>query len=100
MSNETTRPDPKPSALERIIGDRPMAVVVRLLVVSLVVGFVMSMLGLNAQSLLEMTVRLFRDVLHDSAGVFRSLAFYVLTGAAIVVPIWLVLRLTSASRRK
>jgi len=100
MSNETTRPDPKPSALERIIGDRPMAVVVRLLVVSLVVGFIMSMLGLNAQSLVEMAVTLFRETLRDSAGFIRSLGFYVLTGAAIVVPIWLVLRLTSAGRRK
>ena len=41
-------------------------------------------------------VEMVRDALKDGAGVFRQLGAYVLAGAAIVVPIWLLLRLTRA----
>jgi len=97
MSEQTTE-QTRPSRLERLLGDRPGALVLRLVLISLVVGFLMSMLGLNPQSLITGAVDLVRDMLRDSTGVLRSFAGYVATGAAIVVPVWLVLRLTSRRR--
>ena len=97
MSEQTTERE-RPSRLERLLGDRPGALVVRLVLISLVVGFLMSMLGLNPQSLITGAVDLVRDMLRDSTGVLRSFVGYVAAGAAIVVPVWLVLRLTSRRR--
>ena len=97
MSEQTTERE-RPSRLERLLGDRPGALILRLVLISLVVGFLMSMLGLNPQSLITGAVDLVRDMLRDSTGVLRSFVGYVAAGAAIVVPVWLVLRLTSRRR--
>jgi uncharacterized membrane protein len=97
MSEQTTERE-RPGKLERLLGDRPGALIVRLVLISLVVGFLMAMFGLNPQSLINTAIELVRDALRDSTGLLRSIAFYVVTGAVIVVPVWLVLRL--ASRRR
>ena len=97
MSEQVTERE-RPSRLERLLGDRPGALVLRLVLVSLVVGFGMSVLGLNPQGLLSGAIALVRDALRDSTGMVRAIAGYVATGAAIVVPVWLVLRLTSRRR--
>jgi hypothetical protein len=97
MSEQMTERE-RPSRLERLLGDRPGALVVRLALISLVVGFLMSVFGVNPQILVNGAVALVQDALRDSTGVLRSLGFYVVTGAVIVVPIWLVLRLTSRRR--
>ncbi|WP_323013366.1 DUF6460 domain-containing protein [Devosia sp.] len=81
------------TALERFIGGRPMGVVIRLAIVSLIVGFVMVTFGLDAQAILEGAMTLVRNALRDGLGVFGDLGRYILTGAALVVPLWLVLRL-------
>ncbi len=92
---EDTRPETR-SGFERLIGGRPLAVLVKLALVSLLVGFVMSVFGFNASDLVRGAVEMVRDLIRDGAGTFRQLGAYVLTGAAVVVPIWLLLRLTRA----
>ena len=86
------------SSLERFMGGRPGGVVLRLLLLSLVVGFFMSVFGVDANEILRGTVEFIRETLRDSGGVVRSALNYVLTGAALVVPIWLLLRLTGKRR--
>ena len=71
---------------------------VNLVLISLVVGFLMSVFGVNPQSLVNGAIDLVHDALRDSTGLLRSFGFYVVTGAVIVVPVWLVLRLTSRRR--
>jgi len=97
MSEQMTERE-RPSRMERLLGDRPGALIVRLVLISLVVGFLMSVFGLNPQSLLNGAIELVQDALRDSTGLLRSVAGYVLAGAAIVVPVWLVMRLTSRRR--
>ena len=86
--------EPRRSALERFFGGHPINVVIKLALLSLVVGFLMGVFGVDAQHIVRGTIELFREALRDGAGVFRSLGGYVLTGAALVVPIWLLIRLT------
>ena len=88
------RTERSPSGLERFLGGSPGGVVIRLLLLSLVVGFLMSVFGIDVREVLQGAFRLVRETLRDGAGVFRSLVGYVLAGAAIVVPVWLVIRLT------
>lgn len=89
---EDSRPANR-SGLERLLGDRPGALIVKLLLISLFVGFLMSVFGFNAGDLVRGTTEAIREVLRDGAGVFRQMGGYILTGAAIVLPVWLVLRL-------
>lgn len=90
---EDTRHDPR-SAPERLFGGRPGSVIVKLVLLSLLVGFVMSVFGFNAADLVRGVADAMRDVLRDGGGVIRQLGGYIVAGAAIVVPVWLLLRLT------
>ena len=92
---EDSRPASR-SFMERLLGDRPGALAIRLLLISLFVGFLMSVFGFDAADLVRGAVDTVREALRDGTGVFRQLLNYVLTGAAIVVPVWLILRLLRA----
>ena len=92
---EETRPQTR-SGFERFAGGRPVPVLIKLVLISLFVGFVMVMFGFNAADLVRGAVELVRETIRDGAGLFRQMGIYILTGAAVVVPIWLLLRLTRA----
>ena len=92
---EDTRPHTR-SGIERLMGGRPGAVILRLVLISLLVGFVMSVFGFNASDLVRGAIFAVRDAFRDGAGLFRQLGSYILAGAAIVVPLWLLLRLARA----
>lgn len=101
---EQTMTDPYPgettpqrrSGIERFLGGSPGGVVVRLLLLSLVVGFLMSVFGFDPQDVVNSAVRLFRDAMRDGFGVFRNLGAYIVTGAVLVVPVWFLIRLAKA----
>lgn len=82
------------SGLERLMGGRPASVAVKLVLISLLVGFVMSVFGFNAADLVRGAVTMVQDAIRDGAGLFRQLGAYIVAGAAVVVPVWLLLRLT------
>lgn len=90
---EDYRPEPR-SPLVRFMGGSPVSVIIKLVLISLLVGFVMSVFGFDAADLVRGAVDMVRDAIRDGAGVFRQMGGYVLAGAAIVVPVWLLLRLT------
>ena len=89
---EESRPATR-SGLERFLGDRPGALAIRLVLISLFVGFLMSVFGFDAADLVRGAMDALRDAFRDGGAVFRQLGTYVLTGAAIVLPIWIILRL-------
>lgn len=84
------------SPAERFFGGHPVSVMLRLALISLVVGFVMSVFGVNVQGVIRGAIELVRETLRDGAGLFRNIGGYILTGAALVVPIWLVIRFSKA----
>ncbi|WP_193336968.1 DUF6460 domain-containing protein [Devosia beringensis] len=85
------------SAVERFFGGSPAGVILRLILVSLLVGFLMSVFGVRPQDVIDGAIELFHDAVRDGFGVFRDLGAYVITGAVLVVPIWLLIRLTRRS---
>jgi hypothetical protein len=91
---EDTQPAIRSSALERVFGGNPVSVLIRLGIMSLFVGFVMSIFGFNAVDLVNAVIDMVEEAFRDGAGVFRQIWAYILTGAAVVVPIWLFMRLT------
>jgi len=93
---EEARTDARRSPAERFFGGHPVNVIIKLAFVSLLVGFAMSVFGLDVQGLVRGTIELLRETLRDGAGLFRSIGGYIVTGAALVVPIWLIIRLSKA----
>jgi uncharacterized oligopeptide transporter (OPT) family protein len=81
------------SGLERLLGDRPGSLVIKLVLISLFVGFLMSVFGFDAADLVRGAAEALRDAMRDGGAVFRQLGTYIATGAAIVVPVWFILRL-------
>ncbi len=84
----------------RIFGGSPLAVLVRLILVSVLVGVVLSALGLNPFDIWNSVERLFRSIWNMGFDAFRWVWGYFLLGAVIVIPIWLIIRLVNAPRGK
>ena len=86
------------NAMIRFFGGPPVWAVLRLVLVSILVGVVLSALGLDPWNIwrsLEILVRGVWDMGFDAlVWVWR----YFLLGAALVVPIWLVVRLAKGAR--
>jgi Family of unknown function (DUF6460) len=82
------------------LGGSPMGVLIRLLVYSLVVGIVMNATGTDVSGLLSGLDNLLRSLRDISLSYFESLVGYVLLGATIVLPVWLISRLVTVARNR
>ncbi|MCB1511243.1 MAG: integrase [Hyphomicrobiaceae bacterium] len=85
-------------SMERIFGGNPAGVIIRLIILSVVVGIVLMALGIRFENLfyhLQILVRRIYDLGFDA--VYWLLQPF-LVGAAIVIPIWLLARLFGAFR--
>lgn len=83
------------SLATRALGGSPLTVLIRLGVVSLLVGAVMSWLGIDALDLVEDLRRAFAHLYGTGFAALRDIGRTLAAGAAVVVPVWLVLRLLS-----
>lgn len=88
-----TDPDNKARPVEKFLGDRPGSVIVRLIFISLIVGAVMAMFELSPQALVEAILRFFRSIWEQGFDAVYKVAGWLIAGALIVVPVWLVARL-------
>jgi hypothetical protein len=83
----------------RFLGGSPAMVAVRLIVVSFVVGIVLVTFGFDPAMLFAEAIRSARQVVELGFSDIRQVGRILLTGAMVVVPVWLVMRLLDASRR-
>ena len=84
----------------RVFGGSPLAVLGRLVLVSILVGVILSALGLDPFDIIRSVERLIRSIWNLGFDAFHWLWRYFLLGAAIVIPIWLIMRLFNAPRGK
>jgi hypothetical protein len=91
MSNET---------MTKVFGGTPLAVLGRLVLLSILVGVILSALGLDPFDIIHSIERLIRSIWNMGFDAFRWLWRYFLLGAVIVIPIWLLMRLFNAPRGK
>src|SRR5215475_10457319 len=80
--------------VNRFLGGPPLAVLGRLVLLSIVVGVILSAVGLDPWNILQSVERLIRNVWDMGFDAVRWLWRYFLLGAVLVVPIWLLVRLT------
>ncbi len=85
--------------LRRFLGGSPLAVLIKLALLSILVGFVLTVLGLDPRNILWSIEELFRSIFNLGFEAFEWLWRYLLLGAVIVIPIWLVMRLVQSRKR-
>jgi hypothetical protein len=88
----------KPDYVQRFFGGPPLAVVVRLVLLSILVGVILAAIGLDPWNIIESIERLIQHIWNMGFDAVRRLWRYFLLGAVIVVPIWLLTRLAKAPR--
>jgi hypothetical protein len=82
-----------PSPIERFLGGTPANVLVRLIFVSLIVGAFLMWLDIRPVDIYRGIVDTINRIWGLGFGAIREVADYILVGAALVVPVWLVIRL-------
>ena len=82
----------------RWAGGSPLGVLVRLILVSILVGVILSALGLDPFDIAHSIQRMIRTLWDLGFDAFRWLWRYFLLGAVIVIPIWLLSRVFGAPR--
>jgi hypothetical protein len=83
----------EPNDFERFLGGSPVAVFVRLAFLSLIVGFFLVWLDIRPLDVLIGLRNMFERFWALGFDAIREVFTYAAAGAAIVVPLWLVLRL-------
>ncbi|MBB3773083.1 hypothetical protein FHS55_003714 [Angulomicrobium tetraedrale] len=82
----------------RWMGGSPLWVLMRLLLLSLVVGVILSALGLDPMNIFTSLERLVRHLFSFGFDTIERLWRYVVLGAVIVIPLWLITRLASRGK--
>jgi hypothetical protein len=88
------------NAVSRFAGGSPAMVAVRLVVVSFVVGIVLETFGFDPTTLLTEVVRGVKRIVELGFSDMRQVGRILLTGAMVVIPVWLVLRLVDSSGKR
>ena len=90
--------EPRRDHMHRFLGGPPLAVVGRLVMLSILVGVILAAIGLDPWNIVESVRALIVHVWRMGFDVVRWLWRYFLLGAVIVVPIWFLVRLAKAPR--
>jgi hypothetical protein len=86
--------------MTKVFGGSPLAVLARLVLVSILVGVVLAALGLDPFDIVRSVERLIRSIWNMGFDAVRWIWRYFLLGAVIVIPIWILMRVVNAPRGK
>ena len=84
------------STLERFMGGSVIGVTIRLILASVAVGVVLSWLNITPWDLLQNLRESLHRLYERSYYIFHDLIGYFAIGAVVVIPVWLILRLTKS----
>jgi hypothetical protein len=84
----------------RLFGGNPVAVIVRLVILSVVVGIVLHALNIQPHELLDRLNLLIRRLFNLGFESFEQVLRFFLIGAVVVIPIWLIARLLGLLSKK
>ena len=85
-------------SFERFLGGSPFGVLVRLIFISLLVGAVMAFLGLSPRGLYEAIARFVSSLWYRGFAALGEVGGWIVAGALVVLPLWLISRLLAARR--
>jgi hypothetical protein len=84
--------------VNRFFGGPPLSVIFRLILLSLLIGVILQVLGLDPWNIFDSLRRLVLRVWDMGFDAVRWLWRYLLLGAVVVVPIWLIVRLMRVAK--
>ena len=84
----------------RFFGGPPLWVLVRLVLLSVLVGVILAALGLDPANIMHSLERFVRGIWDMGWDAVTWLWRYFLLGAVLVVPIWLIVRLVKTPSRR
>ena len=84
--------------VNRFFGGAPLSVAVRIILLSILVGVILSAIGLDPRDIWFSIERLIRSIWDMGWDARVWVWRYFLLGAVIVIPIWLVVRLAKGGR--
>jgi hypothetical protein len=82
------------------LGGSPLGVVIRLVLISIAVGIVLKALGIDLRNFFDRINELLRNIYDLGLGAFEWVLEYLVLGAIVVVPIWLITRFIAISRQR
>jgi len=82
----------------RFFGGPPLSVIFRLILLSILIGVILQVLGLDPWNIFDSLRRLVLRVWDMGFDAVRWLWRYLLLGAVVVVPIWLIVRLMRVAK--
>jgi hypothetical protein len=86
------------NAITRFFGGPPLSVIFRLILLSILIGVILQALGLDPWNIFESLGRLVLSIWDMGFDAVRWLWRYLLLGAVVVVPIWLIVRLMRVAK--
>jgi hypothetical protein len=89
---------PPAGPLTRFFGGPPLWVLAKLVMLSVVIGVILAVLGLDAFAIIRAIEDLFYSLFDNLWDAVGTLLRWFLLGAVIVFPIWLIARLMKAGR--
>jgi hypothetical protein len=89
---------PMSNGVNGFLGDTPIRVIIKLLILSVAVGFLMSIFGLYPDDILFAVRDFVIDLWNTGFKTLGRLGDYLLLGAVIVVPAFILIRLLSHRR--
>jgi len=84
--------------VNRFLGDTPLRTLVKLLILSVAAGFLMSVFGLYPEDILYGVRNFVLDLWHTGFAALGRVGDYLLLGAVIVVPVFVLIRILSYRR--
>ncbi|PDT26172.1 hypothetical protein CO660_29540 [Rhizobium sp. L9] len=84
--------------VNRFLGDSLSRTLIKLIVVSLIVGFVMTVFGLTPWNIIYGFRDFILELWHRGFAALGRVGDYLLLGATIVIPLFVILRLFSYRR--
>ena len=85
---------------QRLFGDSPARLLLRLVILSLVVGVVLAALGVEPYDIVASALRFVDRIWAMGFDAIDRIWRYFLLGAVVVIPVWLVLRLLNVGRSR
>ncbi|MCA3563835.1 MAG: integrase [Methylocystis sp.] len=86
------------NAVTRFLGGKPGAVILKLAVISVIVGALLHLAGLSPVELFRGLGAMIRGIVGTGWDAVSNIAEFALYGAMVVVPIWLIARALAARK--
>ncbi len=86
--------------LTNFLGGSPLSVALRLVVVSFIVGVILVTFGFEPADIVDSFMRLVHRLVEFGLTDVRQIGRILATGALVVLPVWLVLRLLDSHRAR